>query len=140
LIEDLKLKEKDYWKLYLYYPQEVLFVDIETEGLSKEKNDITVIGIFKNDEYRAFVKGFNLEDAFDVLNTTPVWVTFGGENFDLPFLKKKFPELEAPVIHLDLFHLTRRIGLKGGLKKIEKDRKSNRYCQRNRRNERIPRS
>ncbi|NPA39879.1 MAG: ribonuclease H-like domain-containing protein [Thermodesulfobacteria bacterium] len=112
--------EKETWKVYLEFPEKCLFVDIETEGLSKEKNDITLIGIYKNGVYNAYIKGINLESAVDVLEATPVWITFGGENFDLPFIKKKFPFLNTPIIHLDLFFLTRRIGLKGGLKKIEK--------------------
>lgn len=37
----LKLSEKEKWVLYLYFPSHLLFLDIETEGLSKEKNDIT---------------------------------------------------------------------------------------------------
>ncbi len=111
---------EDAWKLYLRFPQETLFLDIETEGLSKERNDITLIGIYKLGKYYPFVKGKNLDKSLRLLSITPIWVTFGGENFDLPFLKKTFPFLEYPKVHLDLFFLTRKVGLKGGLKKIEK--------------------
>jgi len=113
--EKIKLLE-----VYLKFQKEALFLDIETEGLSKEKNDITVIGICKNGRYYAFVKGLNFEKALRFLETTPIWITFGGENFDLPFIKKTFQNLEYPRIHLDLFHLTSLVGLKGGLKRIEK--------------------
>jgi len=105
---------------YLRAPDSALFLDIETEGLSKEKNGITVIGICKEGRYYAFVKDLNLEKALRFLSTTPIWITFGGENFDLPFIKKTFQALEYPLIHLDLYHLTGLVGLKGGLKKIEK--------------------
>ncbi len=118
--EEINLEKDELWRLYIKFPEKSLFVDIETEGLSKDKNEITVIGIFKENTYTSYIKGFNLEDAFTVLNSTPIWITFGGDNFDIPFLKKRFPELETPIVHLDLFFLTRRIGLKGGLKKIEK--------------------
>lgn len=111
---------KKHLKRYLLRPEEALFVDIETEGLSRERNDITLIGIYKKDRYFAFVKGINLEKALRFLATTPLWITFGGENFDIPFLKKTFQGLSYPEIHLDLYHLTGAIGLKGGLKKIEK--------------------
>lgn len=105
---------------YLRCQGDALFLDIETEGLSKERNDITLIGICKNGRYYAFVKDLNLEKALNFLATTPIWITFGGENFDLPFIKKTFHSLENPKIHLDLFYLTKLVGLKGGLKKIEK--------------------
>ena len=108
------------WKLYLKFPHETLFLDIETEGLSKERNRITLIGVYKCGKYYPFVRGKNLEKSIKLLSTTPIWVTFGGENFDLPFIKRAFPFLEYPKVHLDLFFLTRKVGLKGGLKKIEK--------------------
>jgi uncharacterized protein YprB with RNaseH-like and TPR domain len=105
---------------YFSYPDKVLFLDIETEGLSKERNDITVIGIYHQGAYRPFIKGLNLHRAFEFLSGIPIWVTFNGENFDIPFIKAKFPELSTPHLHIDLFQLTGAIGLKGGLKKIEK--------------------
>jgi uncharacterized protein YprB with RNaseH-like and TPR domain len=116
----LKLSEKEKWVLYLYFPSHLLFLDIETEGLSKEKNDITLIGIYKNNKYYPFIKNFNLEKAIKFLASTPIWITFGGENFDIPFIKKAFPYLKTPLVHIDLFYLTKEVGLKGGLKKIEK--------------------
>ena len=119
-IERLNLTKENKWQLYLYFPSQVLFLDIETEGLSKERNDITLIGIYKNGVYRPFIKDINLEKSIKFLESTPIWITFGGDNFDIPFIKKKFPFLQTPLVHLDLFFLTRRIGLKGGLKKIEK--------------------
>jgi len=119
-IKEFEFSERDKWKAYIYFPSDTLFLDIETEGISKELNEITLIGIYKQGKYIPFIKDMNLEKALKYLDTTPIWVTFGGENFDLPFIKKKFPFLEMPMIHLDLFFLTRKIGLKGGLKKIEK--------------------
>ncbi|MGB9761288.1 MAG: ribonuclease H-like domain-containing protein [Caldimicrobium thiodismutans] len=106
---------------YLKFQDKAIFVDIETEGLSKERNDITLIGICKDGRYFAFIKNLNLEKALNFLSTSPIWITFGGENFDLPFIKKTFQSLEYPEIHLDLFHYTRLLGLRGGLKKIEKE-------------------
>lgn len=108
------------WRAYLKYPSHTLFLDIETEGLSKEKNEITIIGILRHGCYYPFINGFNLEKSLNFLISTPIWVTFGGENFDLPFIKKKFPFLKTPYVHLDLYYLSREVGLKGGLKKIEK--------------------
>uniref|UniRef100_A0A7V4JP55 YprB ribonuclease H-like domain-containing protein n=1 Tax=Thermodesulfobacterium geofontis TaxID=1295609 RepID=A0A7V4JP55_9BACT len=114
------LSEKEKWQLYIYFPSHLLFVDIETEGLSKEKNNITLIGIYKENKYYPFIKDLNLEKALKFLSSTPIWITFGGENFDIPFIKKTFPYLRTPLVHIDLFFLTKEVGLRGGLKKIEK--------------------
>lgn len=114
--EKIKLLE-----IFLKHQNKALFLDIETEGLSKEKNEITVIGICKDGRYYAFVKDINFEKAIKFLATTPIWITFGGEKFDIPFIKKAFQNLKYPRIHLDLYHLTKLVGLTGGLKKIEKD-------------------
>ncbi|WP_022856012.1 ribonuclease H-like domain-containing protein [Thermodesulfobacterium thermophilum] len=98
----------------------LLFLDIETEGLSKEKNDITLIGVYTQGKYLPFIKGLNLERSLSLLKVSPIWVTFGGERFDLPFIKKRFPEVSMPVVHLDLYLASKLVGLNGGLKKIEK--------------------
>lgn len=97
----------------------LLFLDLETEGLSKERNGITVLGTFAEGTYRAFVSGVNLEKGPAYLSRYPVWVTFGGTHFDLPFLKNHFPHLKLPELHIDLKFLFRRLGFKGGLKKLE---------------------
>ncbi len=97
----------------------LLFLDLETEGLSRERNGITVLGTMVEGRYRAFVAGFNLERGPEYLRTYPVWVTFGGSHFDLPFLKAHFPDLPPPVLHIDLRRLDRSLGYRGGLKKLE---------------------
>ncbi len=107
-------------KKYLEHKDEALFLDIETEGLSKERNGITLIGLYKKGRYFAYVRGFNFEKVLFQLATSPFWITFGGENFDVPFIKKTFPGLDFPKYHLDLYHYTPLIGIKGGLKKVEK--------------------
>lgn len=112
--------KKDLLKIYLKNPREALFLDIETEGLSREKNGITLIGIYKDNKYLPFIKGFNLEKVQYHLAITPIWITFGGENFDIPFIKRAFQGRVHPAVHIDLYHFTGLIGLRGGLKKIEK--------------------
>lgn len=112
--------KKELLRRYLKNPREALFLDIETEGLSRERNGITIIGIYKEDKYLPFIRGFNLERALHHLATTPIWITFGGDNFDIPFIKKAFQGRVYPSIHIDLYHYTGLIGLRGGLKRIEK--------------------
>ncbi|MCX7613805.1 MAG: ribonuclease H-like domain-containing protein [Caldimicrobium sp.] len=106
--------------IYLRIPHRALFLDIETEGLSKERNAITLIGLYFGEDYKAFIQGLNLEEAITYLAKTPIWITFGGDNFDIPFIKKTFQGRVLPRVHLDLYHFTSLLGLRGGLKKIEK--------------------
>ncbi len=98
----------------------ILFLDLETEGLSKERNGITVLGTLAEGFYRAYVSGINLEKGKERLRRYPVWVTFGGTYFDLPFLKAHFKDLCDPFLHIDLQRLFRRLGIKGGLKVLER--------------------
>jgi hypothetical protein len=47
-------------------------------------------------------------------------VTFNGLSFDVPILRRAFPEWQPPVCHIDLRHCLRRLGHGGGLKAIER--------------------
>ena len=48
-------------------------------------------------------------------------ITFNGACFDLPFIKRCFPGISLPKGHIDLRFVLKKMGLGGGLKKIEKD-------------------
>jgi len=48
-------------------------------------------------------------------------VTFNGTCFDVPFIKKIFPEINFNQIHIDLRYFLKRLGLSGGLKIIENE-------------------
>jgi uncharacterized protein YprB with RNaseH-like and TPR domain len=48
-------------------------------------------------------------------------VTFFGTGFDLPMLSRRFPDLAFDQLHVDLCHALRRLGYRGGLKKVEVD-------------------
>lgn len=50
----------------------------------------------------------------------PLIVTFFGESFDLPFLRREF-DLPLDNAHLDLCHWLKRLGFKGGLKRVQKE-------------------
>ena len=55
------------------------------------------------------------ESSFDLV------VTFNGTSFDLPFIRRAFPNISLPAVHIDLRFVMRRLGYRGGLKKIEKE-------------------
>ncbi|MBI2661100.1 ribonuclease H-like domain-containing protein [Candidatus Woesearchaeota archaeon] len=47
-------------------------------------------------------------------------VTFNGSSFDVPFLNKRYPGLLPRIPHFDVKSITRKAGLPGGLKDIER--------------------
>ncbi len=96
------------------------YLDIETTGLSKYYHTTTMVGLFKDGVYRAFIAGGNLDELADSLEGTDILVTFNGKLFDVPFLRSKMPDLPIPPVHLDLRFIVRRLGLQGGLKEVEK--------------------
>ena len=55
----------------------------------------------------------------DELSRYDLLITFFGSVFDLPYLKASYPRLVLDQPHIDLCFLARRLGLRGGLKRIE---------------------
>lgn len=100
-------------------PGDVLFLDIETTGLSRYYDDLTIVGYERRGVYRVHVTGDDESDLRAALKDSAVLVTFNGKLFDVPFLIKTFPDLAVPPSHLDLRFASRRVGLSGGQKAIE---------------------
>src|SRR5438552_2506078 len=113
------LPPNEHWRLYHDFRDRTLFLDVETTGLSRYYDDITLIGTFDGRESRIFVKDNNLGDLVKLLEKYDVLVTFNGKLFDVPFIKKEFPKLPLQHVHLDLRFLLRSIGIGGPLKEIE---------------------
>lgn len=110
----------EYWKLYGAFPDKTLFLDIETTGLSQYYDKITLIGTFDGKRIKTFVRGNNLGEIVQYLQDYQLLVTFNGKLFDMPFIKKEFPEVVIPPVHIDLRYLLRSVGMTGPLKEIEK--------------------
>ncbi|WP_158231344.1 ribonuclease H-like domain-containing protein [Bradyrhizobium sp. C9] len=100
-------------------PGQVLFLDVETTGLSWFYDEITLIGWARNGEYHVNVAGEDPSDLLDALAGARTLVTFNGTLFDLRFLRKKFGQISLPSVHIDLRYLSKRVGLSGGQKAIE---------------------
>jgi uncharacterized protein YprB with RNaseH-like and TPR domain/predicted nuclease with RNAse H fold len=113
------LPQKEYWRIYKKFRDKALFLDIETTGLSLYYDKITIIGTSNGHNIKFFVKDTNLEEALNYLKNYEMLVTFNGKLFDIPFIKKEFPEAKIPPIHIDLRYLLRSLGVTGRLKKIE---------------------
>lgn len=116
---------KIHWRTYreLKEKGECCFLDIETTGLNKSKNKLTVVGIYNGRKSRSFIRGENLNAFPKVIKDYDLVVSFNGKRFDVPFLEEKFDNLEIRnnVFHIDLMYEMRKLGYSGGLKKIEKD-------------------
>lgn len=113
-----KLDSKEHYRFFNY--GKIAFVDIETTGLSKWTDDITMIGIYDGENPRSYVLGIDLDDAIDHLKQFDIIVTFNGKTFDIPFIEYKYKE-KFDAIHLDLRFMLKEFGLKGGLKAIEQE-------------------
>lgn len=115
------LPQSETWRLYDFFKDECIFLDIETSGVSPY-DDITVIGLFDGLNTKSMIKGINLDYNYlrNELNKYKLIVTFNGATFDIPFIKKRYPDLLPDVPNFDLRVACQRIGLTGGLKEIEK--------------------
>ena len=101
------------------HPEMVLFLDIETTGLSHYYDEITIVGWSLNGRANTYIKGESIEALANAARQARAIVTFNGIRFDQKFLKQEFPEVVLPGVHVDLMYLCRRVGLTGGQKSIE---------------------
>lgn len=113
---DRCLSQASKWRAFGELGSHPLFFDIETDGsLSR----ITVLGLYDGQQMRSFVAGRNLQEAAEVLESSPLLVSYNGACFDLPIILREFPHLHLNAIHIDLLYPLRRLGFRGGLKGIE---------------------
>ena len=109
----------EHWRAVPEFMDRVGFLDIETNGRSGA-DSVTVIGVYDGEVSRLYVKYEDLDAFAADARDYALWVTFFGTGFDLPFLRRRFPETRFDQLHVDLCPLLRRLGFKGGLKRIEK--------------------
>ncbi|MFQ5786613.1 MAG: ribonuclease H-like domain-containing protein [Thermodesulfobacteriota bacterium] len=114
------LSRQEYYRIALTFPEKTLFLDIETTGLSRYYDTITLIGWSIGKEYGLLIKGDSDKLFRTAISNAKAIVTFNGSLFDLPFLNKEFQDLSIPICHIDLRFFARRVGLSGGQKEIEK--------------------
>jgi uncharacterized protein YprB with RNaseH-like and TPR domain len=114
-----RLKSSEQWRMYSEFSAQAAFIDIETTGLSPDFDQITVVGLFAGGRFTAFVQGKNLDRFPDAAAPYPLAVTFNGAQFDLPFLRRRFPKFNPPA-HIDLRYSLSKLGHNGGLKQIER--------------------
>ncbi len=113
-----RLPQSEHWRAVTAFGHRLAFVDIETNG-GMGANDLTVVGVYDGWRMRQFVQGVNLDEFPESISDAAILVTFFGTGFDLPFLRRAFPQLPMPQMHVDLCFLLKRLGYRGGLKRIE---------------------
>jgi uncharacterized protein YprB with RNaseH-like and TPR domain len=95
------------------------YLDIETD----REGNISVIGISIGSQgFKQFVgKGITSHKVENCLRQARIIVTFNGDSFDLPQIKKHL-NLDLAVTHrsYDLFKVKKQLNIKGGLKELEK--------------------
>ncbi len=115
-----RLERREHYRIALTFPKKVLFLDIETTGLSRYYDVITLVGWFYQGKYSVLVQGDDASALRAALADARVLVTFNGSLFDVPFLREGFANLPLPPAHVDLRFLSKRVGLAGGQKVIER--------------------
>lgn len=98
--------------------RDALYLDIETTGMGID-DEVTCVGTWKNGCAKCFVRGINLTDFMAEVAAARLLVTYNGDRFDLPFLRKCFG-IGLALPHLDLMYPLRALGCRGGLKACEK--------------------
>jgi len=94
------------------------YLDIETCA----GGAVTVVGIYREDRgFRQLVGGEITDVAvWEALEGVDTLCTYNGDRFDLPILERQTRlDLRARFKSLDLLRECRRVGLKGGLKRME---------------------
>ncbi len=112
------LPTTEHYRLYDFFKDDALFLDIET---ASHHGYISVIGMYDGSETKTMIRNRNLDKELLLkeLSKCKILVTFNGLSYDAPLLERFFGfRINLP--HIDLRHVCSRIGLKGGLKQIEK--------------------
>ena len=115
-----KLSPADTWRLFDRFKDKAVYLDIETSGLYEGVDEITVIGLYDGTTTKTFVQGINLVEFESEMDMYELIITFNGAQFDLPFIRRQFPNIFLPPAHIDLRFFLKKLGYEGGLKAIEK--------------------
>ena len=116
------IKRSEHWRLFDVFKKDTVCLDIETNGFMPESGGYTtLVGIYDGYDYQCLIYGVNLtpDNLSQLLSGYKYLITFYGAVFDIPFLKKAMPEFHLSIPHFDLCFGARKLGFRGGLKKLE---------------------
>ncbi len=106
------------------HPEELLFLDTETTGLSRGVGTFPFLVGLGHLQHSKFVvrqllmtspagEAAFLEEIQKSVRERPFLVTYNGKSFDIPLIRNRLilarDRLQAPVQHFDLFHILKRL-------------------------------
>jgi hypothetical protein len=121
-----RLPSCQHWRMFAPFAGRVAYIDIETNGLSRDYDLITTIALYDGRQIRWYVHGQNLDRFPEDISCYDMVVTYNGKSFDIPFIERFFG-IRFSGLHIDLRHLLNSLGFKGGLKNCEKQFGIDRY-------------
>ncbi len=113
-----RLPANEHWRIFPHFREETAFLDIETTGLGHD-SEITTIALYDGNKVYTYVNGRNMDDFTEQIFKYKVIVSFNGKCFDVPTIEKEF-HIKLHHAQIDLRYVLPGIGIKGGLKKCEK--------------------
>lgn len=118
------IRRREHWRLFENFRDHAACLDIETNGYMPENRGYaTMVGIYNGYDYKCFVKDMNLtsENLRKELSQYKYLITFYGTAFDIPFLMRAMPDLRFEIPHFDICFSAKKLGFRGGFKKLEID-------------------
>jgi uncharacterized protein len=115
------LPAAEQWRLFDAVGDDAAYLDIETGDDVWGRESISAIGFLDRHGPRLLLAGRDLHRFPELAGKWSLLVTFNGLSFDVPILRRAFPEWIPPSCHVDLRHLLARLGHHGGLKRIERE-------------------
>lgn len=115
------LPASEQWRLFETFGDDAVYLDIETGDDVYGREGISAIGFLDRSGPRLLLAGRDLHLFSELAQSWRLLVTFNGLSFDVPILRRAFPDWRPPACHIDLRHLLARLGHHGGLKSIESE-------------------
>ena len=108
------------WRMYRHFRDMAAYLDIETDGLSRDSL-VTVVTVHRPGDTVTLTEGIDLtpEALSEALDGAAILVSFNGSCFDVPVLRNSFPEVDWDIPQFDLRFASRKVGFRGGLKPLE---------------------
>jgi uncharacterized protein len=109
-------------KIYERDKKNSLCLDIETDGI---KGPITLVGLYNPNEgtinHKYFLRGQNLNkgNLKEAFRNCKMLVTYNGEEWDVPRIKRGFRDVVPDVPIIDLMKISNGLGIRTSLKVME---------------------
>jgi len=114
------MPKREHWRMYDRFKQDAAYLDIETDGLSRDAL-VTVVTVHRPGCTTTLTEGIDLTGPAlsEALEGAKMLVTYNGSCFDVPVLRNSYPEVDFDLPHFDLRFAAKKLGHTGGLKPLE---------------------